>query len=229
MRAVIFDYGLTLVSFDLPRDRLITAMSKVRPWLGPQPPEAEVLVDEVLLPMDEELAALPAGAIDHLTLHRRAWVRAGFQLSDSTLLQIIDLEQRCWDQAALPAPEALPTLEELRRRQLRTAVCSNAPFLPEMMRRQMRKTGISQRVDAVLLSTELGQAKPQPEMYAAALDRLHVSPSEALFVGDQILEDYEGPVQVGMQAVLCTALAKLPPPPGIPTISSLAQVLDLVS
>ena len=34
--------------------------------------------------------------------------------------------------------------------------------------------------------------------------------AETLHVGDRVLEDYEGPRRLGMQAVLCTALARTP-------------------
>ena len=53
-----------------------------------------------------------------------------------------------------------------------------------------------------------------------------MSASETLHVGDRVLEDYEGPRRLGMRAVLCTALARTPAPEGIPTISTLSELLS---
>jgi len=51
MRAVLFDYGLTLVSFSYPREELLGVLERVRPWLGPDAPEPEWLMREVLEPL----------------------------------------------------------------------------------------------------------------------------------------------------------------------------------
>jgi putative hydrolase of the HAD superfamily len=108
-----------------------------------------------------------------------------------------------------------------------TAIASNAPFPPAMMHRQVRSNGLAERVDAVVFSSEVGRRKPAPELYQAALDRLGVAAPEALYVGDRLLEDYDGPRRVGMRAILCTALARTPAPPGVPTAARLAELLDL--
>jgi putative hydrolase of the HAD superfamily len=95
-----------------------------------------------------------------------------------------------------------------------------------MLHRQLRVNGIAKAVDAAVFSSEVERRKPAPELYRAALDRLGVEPSETLHVGDKVLEDYEAPRRLGMQAVLCTALARTPTPAGVPTISRLAELLD---
>ena len=227
---MLFDYGLTLVTFSFPRDDLLVAMSKMRPLLDSAAPGPEQLVDGVLADADRRLGELEGtlDEVDYLDFFDQAWRRAGLVLSRETLYRILDEEQRCWDRAARPAPDALSTLEELRRRGLRTAVCSNAPFPPEMIRRQMSGLGIAQRVDAITLSAEVGRRKPAPELYLASLERLGVPPARALFVGDRRTEDFDGPRAVGMDAVLCTALTGTGVAPGMPSIPTLAAVLELV-
>ena len=107
-------------------------------------------------------------------------------------------------------------------------VCSNAPFPPAMMRRQVRTNGIAESVDAVVFSSEVGRRKPAPEVYAAALEAIGVEPEHVLFVGDRVREDYFGPLGLGMRAVICTAHAEEPPADGIPTITSLSEVPGLL-
>jgi len=44
--------------------------------------------------------------------------------------------------------------------------------------------------------------KPHPEIYADALRKLGVEARRALFVGDRVKEDIQGPKTLGMRAVL---------------------------
>ncbi len=224
LRAVLFDYGMTLVTFTYPREALLRMLREVRPWLGEGAPDAETLLRDVLEPIEEELPDLGEDEVDYLALYERAWLRAGMRLSPETLYRILDLEQRCWDGSLRLAPDALATLDGLRGRGLRTAVASNAPFPPEMMHRQVRGTGIASRVDAVVFSSEVGRRKPAPELYLAALDRLGVPPTDALYVGDRVVEDHDGPRRIGMRAVLCTALSARPAPDDVPTIGRLSDL-----
>jgi HAD superfamily hydrolase (TIGR01662 family) len=226
LRAVVFDYGLTLVTFRYPRQELLRLLEHVRPWLGPGAPDPETLMREVLEPLENDLVTLTEDEIDYMEFYERAWRRAGLDVKRGTLWRILDLEQQCWDRAVQLAPGALATLEALRARGLKLAVASNAPFPPSMLHRQMRVNGIAARLDCVLFSSEVGRRKPAPELYREALRRLGVQAFEALYVGDRVREDYEGPRRVGMRAVLCTALSRSPAPPGVPTISRLSDLLD---
>jgi HAD superfamily hydrolase (TIGR01509 family) len=228
LRAVLFDYGLTLVSFTYPRAELLRVLDEVRPWLGPGAPDAETLMRNVLEPLEDDLETIREDEVDYLALYARAWRRAGVNVPRSTLYRILDLEQRCWDRSVSVAPDALETLERLRARGLRTAVASNAPFPPEMMHRQVRANGIAERVDAVVFSSEVGRRKPAPELYLAALGRIGVAPGEALHVGDRVVEDYDGPRSLGMSAVLCLGLARRPVGDGVPTIARLADLDSLL-
>jgi HAD superfamily hydrolase (TIGR01509 family) len=228
LRAVLFDYGLTLVTFSFPRDELLCVLEEARRWLDPDVPDAEALMRDVLEPLEADLDTIGEDEVDYLAFYDHAWRRAGIDVPAGTLYRILDLEQRCWDRAVRLAPGALVTLEALRARGLRTAVASNAPFPPEMMHRQVRGTGIADRTDAIVFSSEVGRRKPAPELYRAALDRLGVAASDALYVGDRVTEDYEGPRRLGMRAVVCTALARRPVGDGVPTIARLEDVVGYV-
>lgn len=51
------------------------------------------------------------------------------------------------------------------------------------------------------MSYEVGFIKPEPEIYRAVTEIVQVAPAECLFVGDNLLADYEGPRQFGMRAL----------------------------
>jgi putative hydrolase of the HAD superfamily len=52
------------------------------------------------------------------------------------------------------------------------------------LREQLEKVGLNQLFALVLTSAEVGAEKPDPILFAAALDRLAVEPRRALHVGD---------------------------------------------
>jgi HAD superfamily hydrolase (TIGR01509 family) len=227
--AVLFDYGLTLVTFEYPTACLLEALEEARPWLGAGAPSAEWLLFHVLHPLEEDLSRFGNDdEVDYLPFYQEAWRRAGLDPDPEVLYRILDLEQRCWDRAVTVAAGALDLLDRLRSRGLLTGICSNAPFPPEMMRRQVDQNGIGPRMDAVLFSSAIGKRKPAPELYLAALTELGVEAGSALFVGDRLREDYEGPRALGMRAILCTAFAREEVPVGVPSISRLDQLEDLL-
>jgi HAD superfamily hydrolase (TIGR01509 family) len=226
--AVLFDYGRTLVTFDYPTEDLLGVLQGFRPRiaqvLGRPAPPAEAMLNEVLLPLEDQIASTSLDEVDYLHVYRAAWMRAGVDLPEELLLEILDAEQLCWDRAVRVDPDALQVLAWLATHGLKRALCSNAPFPPAMLQRQVDANGVGELVDAVVFSSRVGRRKPAPEIYQAALSAIGVTPGRALFVGDRVREDYEGPRAVGMSAVICTAHATEPPPDGIPTIASLSDL-----
>lgn len=94
--------------------------------------------------------------------------------------------------------DSIPTLRELRARGLRTAIVSNCdhstrPIVDEL--------GLEREADAVVLSFEVGVAKPDPGIYQAALDALAARPEEAVFVDDQAAY-CEGAEAIGIRSFL---------------------------
>jgi len=229
---VLFDYGRTLVTFDYPTEELLEVMRRFRPRieaaLAAPAPEADAILEKVLLPMERYVGSMSEDEVDYTDVYRQTWARAGMQLPASLLHEILDAEQQCWDRAVRLDPDALQVLSWLGVRGIKRAVCSNAPFPPEMMRRQVEANGVADLVDAVIFSSAIKKRKPAPEMYRAALHAIGVEPEHALFVGDRVREDYEGPRAIGMRAVIFTAHAEEPPADGIATISSLTELANLL-
>jgi putative hydrolase of the HAD superfamily len=79
-----------------------------------------------------------------------------------------------WDRALVACLRGL-------RGGAKTAIVSNA--WPQM-RTAMARAGVLDVVDEIVLSCEIGYAKPDARIYAAALDRLGAEPGSTLFVDD---------------------------------------------
>jgi HAD superfamily hydrolase (TIGR01549 family) len=228
IEAVLFDYGRTLVTFAYPKERLLEVIERFRPGIaqatGAPAPPAEKIMEDVLLPLEAVIENPDEDEVSYFDVYSSAWSRAGIELPRELLYEILDAEQKVWDDVAQVDPEAPRLLQWLGQRGIKRAVCSNAPFPPEMMLRQVEKNGIAALMNAVVFSSEVGRRKPAPEVYQAALEAVGVGAERALFVGDRVREDYEGPRSVGMRAVICTAHAAEPPLDGIPTIASLSDL-----
>ena len=231
-RGVLFDYGRTLVTFEYPTQDLLEVVrgfrQRIEAALGVPAPEAESILENVLLPLEKIVGSMSEDEVDYMNVFREAWARAGLTLPDGLLYEILDAEQLCWDRSARLDPDALQVLSWLGAHGIKRGVCSNAPFPPEMMRRQVDTNGVGEMVDGVTFSSEVGRRKPAPEVYRAALSAIGVEARHALFVGDRVREDYEGPRAVGMRAVILTAHAEVAPPYGVPTIASLSEVTRLL-
>ena len=230
--AVLFDYGRTLVTFSYPTQDLLEVLRRFRPRIegamGAQAPEAETMLKDVLLPLEEHIESASEHEIGYLDVYRAAWKGAGIDLPDDLLYEILDAEQQCWDRAVRVDADALQVLSWLGAHGIKRAVCSNAPFPPEMMRRQVETNGIGELTEAVLFSSQSGRRKPAPEIYLETLHAVGVKAQRALFVGDRVREDYDGPRAVGMRAVICTAHAMEGPPAGVPIIASLSELPGLL-
>lgn len=230
---VLFDYGRTLVTFTpYPKDKLLAVIRRYRPRIeaaiGVPAPEAETILRDVLHPLEAYVSSESEDEVDYNDVYRDTWHSAGMKLPDDLLHEILDSEQQVWDRSVRVDPDTHQVLDWLRAQGIRRGICSNAPFPPELMRRQMSSKGIAQMVDGIVLSSEVGKRKPSPELYRAALDAIGTQAEQTVFVGDRVREDYEGPRSVGMRAIIVLAHAEEPPPNGIPSINTLADLRDVL-
>ena len=91
-----------------------------------------------------------------------------------------------------PIPGVLEAVAELRARGLAVAVVSNWDC---SLGERLREAGID--VEAAISCAEAGAAKPEPAIFAAALERLGVTAARTLHVGDTA-EDEDGARAAGL-------------------------------
>jgi putative hydrolase of the HAD superfamily len=96
-------------------------------------------------------------------------------------------------------PDTAKTLYELAARGFRLAVVSNWDRrLPEIL----HSLDLLGNFDTVTVSSVEGVEKPSPEIFRRTLERLEVSASETVHVGDSPHEDYAGAEGAGIRAAL---------------------------
>lgn len=123
--------------------------------------------------------------------------RCGSMPSDEQLTRLVMADGELLRDLTVLHDDAVPFLESLRAKGIRTAFVSNCG---ENTRPLLDLLGLSGVVDDLVLSCEVGAAKPEPAIFEAALERLEVPAGETLFVDDQ--QAYcDGAVALGIHAV----------------------------
>jgi putative hydrolase of the HAD superfamily len=72
---------------------------------------------------------------------------------------------------------------------------------PNTQREKIDTTNLADYMDVVLVSGEVGIGKPEPEIFTKALTEVHVSPREAIYVGDSLTWDIAGATSAGLYTV----------------------------
>jgi 2-haloacid dehalogenase len=124
---------------------------------------------------------------------------------------------------------AMETVRELARR---APLCLVTNGLSRVQRGRLAASGFSGSFTAILISEELGLAKPDPRFFKAAADALGLSEDRLLCVGDNPAADIAGARGAGIDACWYAPAGSPWPGPGEPPqyiIRDLSQILQIVS
>lgn len=89
--------------------------------------------------------------------------------------------------------DVLPALDKLRQRVAMGSISNGFADL--------KAIGLAPYFKVSIAAHTFGCAKPDPRIFAAASEALHLRPGEIVFVGDDLLLDVEGAQKAGMQAI----------------------------
>lgn len=98
----------------------------------------------------------------------------------------------------IPYDDAAPVLRGLHDAGVRTAVVSNIGI---DIRPVLDRGGLSELIDAVVLSYEAGVVKPEAAIFERALGLIGVAPERALMVGDSWQDD-AGAARLGIRTLI---------------------------
>nr|WP_281378878.1 HAD family hydrolase [Paenibacillus phyllosphaerae] len=94
---------------------------------------------------------------------------------------------------------ALDILEALRNDGYRLGLITNGSSGSQ--HGKIDRAGIRHYFDALIVSDDVGVKKPQPAIYAIALERLGLTPEESIYIGDHPINDIQGANAAGLRAV----------------------------
>ncbi len=99
-------------------------------------------------------------------------------------------------------------LHSLRQR-VRVGHCSNFSHAATA-HRILEENELASKLDAVVISEEVGFRKPRPEIFEALLSSLSVSPEQTLHVGDRLTTDVGGAAALCMRTAWITRCVRDP-------------------
>ena len=118
--------------------------------------------------------------------------------------------------------DSAPTLRALRARGIRLVVVSNWDW---SLHERLLQTGLANLVDGAIASAEVGSAKPDGAIFAAALRKAGTTAEATWHVGDTPEADVEGARAAGIRPIL---IARGEPVPA-GAVRSLAELIPLLA
>ncbi len=194
IKAIVFDLDNTLVDFMKMKRR---AIEEAIP----------AMIDSGLKITSEEANRI----IDEIYKERGIEYQQVFDVLLQRILNKVDHKilsagiiayRRAREASLIPYPHVYSTLNSLLKLGIKMGVLSDAPAKEAWLR--IAFLNFQHTFDAVVTFDDTGERKPLPGPFQKILEKLEVSPQEALMVGDWAERDIQGAKKVGMK----TAFAK---------------------
>jgi phosphoglycolate phosphatase len=166
LRAVVFDFDGTLVDS---YSGITATVNHVRAWHH-MPPLCEA-----------EVRKHVGRGVVYLLQHT-----VGSEASEQDVARYRAHHPSVMLQGTHLLPGAAETLQTLKTQGLRLAICSNKPR--DFTLQLLSYLKLNPFLDVVLGPEDVAHPKPAPDMLRAALVRLDVTPEEALYVGDMVVD-----------------------------------------
>lgn len=199
VRAVIFDLDDTITDFMSAADTaFISAFADIAEEHG-------VEVDDLharYMDLFEEFYTLHLEGHVNLEEFRayrfsRAFELVGLPVDDSFLDMTVDF-QYYYDHDLETFPGACEVLRDLDGF-YPLGLITNGPT--DAQWRKINKFDLSEIFEVILISGQLGIAKPDPRIFDVALEGLRVAPEEAIMVGNSLEHDHMGAMNAGVRFV----------------------------
>jgi len=214
MKAVLFDLDDTLFDHKFSRQKGLEALQKRFSLLKAIP--LKELEEEHQRLLDADYCQVLDGklSIDEGTNQRitKLCTKYGVNLNVEEAKNVADL----YNQEYLKNRQAVPGTKELLITLMNYAklgVVTNG--LVEAQMEKLQACKIDKLVDYVIISETVGYRKPSKELFEAALEKVNVKPSDAVYVGDSWDCDVLPAVAVGMKAVWLNRYGQEKPNPKI--------------
>jgi len=202
LRAILFDWGGTLMDDEWSDEIALKGHSAGLAALTRDGLPDAAAFTGYLREHEAELFPLTGeDEIDISAVMTQSFAAQGVELTDDDVRLFLQAAQEAWSSHYALAASAHALLEALRERGLKLALVSNTASPQWLLQPILERQGIAERVDAIVLSSEVGKRKPHPAIFERALRDLDVQSSEALFVGDRLDADVRGASRVGMKTV----------------------------
>ncbi len=221
LKAVLFDLGLTLTktaSFPEIYRRILARFG------------VTVSTDDIVRAQEATESEFDVAGYDE-NRRKEFWTNYNVSLleklgiEENIVFLAAQIDELWWECSHLQVyPDVEPTLSGLRAKGLKLGLVSNG--FKQDLQHVLGELGLKKWFDVVVCIDSCNCAKPAKEIFLYALNKLGVKPCEALFVGDSVVHDYEGAINVGIKPYLIDREGKIQS--RYDTIASLTELLTIV-
>ncbi len=196
IRLITFDLDDTLWSV---QPVIVAADNALRVWLANNAERLDALTPERLQQLRSEVVRQQPDLDRRVSEVRyqvllRAFLQSGYAETEAreTAEQAFQVFLAARQNVKLFA-DVLPTLEQLRCDYMLGALSNGNA--------DVRRVGLGEYFSFALNADMLGVAKPEPQVFLAALARAQVQPGHSIHIGDHPYDDVFGAQQVGMRTI----------------------------
>lgn len=142
------------------------------------------------------------GGVSAPELQQALWRRAldEYGLDDGDAAALAETHWRAEVEGYAAFDDVAALLGAARAAGIRLALVTNGPG--DVQRAKLAQVGLTDAFDAVLISAEVGVAKPDVRIFQAALAALDADPARAWHVGDSVDFDVAGAQAAGVGSIL---------------------------
>lgn len=209
IKAVIFDFGETLVCFGrIKAIRLFWQGAKLAhdyikshgqpitsPWFF-------CMTNLLWLHKNLLISNITGKDFDALNLIRKVGTKNGVKLTDRQWEHVVWLFYEPLSKFAKAEPDIAQSLTSLKNMGLKLGIVSNTFVSNICLDRHLRELGIYELFDDIVYSYQYDFRKPDPRIFIKAADRISVRLPNIMFVGDRIDKDIKPAFHLCMTPVL---------------------------
>lgn len=186
MKAMIFDVDNTL--YDV-KQYFSGAFAAISEYLSSKYNISKNDLYGRLLKLWEEKTSMYPHLLDDL-------VRA-FNIDENEVRAIVKIFNE-HNEKLKPYSDVIPTLQELKKRRYQLGIITDGDV--KRQKRKIESLGLKHFFDVIIYSKKINP-KPSSSPYLKALEELGIKPSDAFYVADNPLVDFEGAKKIGMATV----------------------------
>jgi HAD superfamily hydrolase (TIGR01662 family) len=229
IRAAYFDWSNTLVGYNPPREESYRKAFQDVGFNFPIKPICKGLAagDEYFLSHNSRYLKRGVKFDEQIELFicyaEKILSEAGTSASYELQMEVMQKVLKEYTGVLVPYEDVLPLFRNLKERRVTIGVITNADRRVEAV---AEKLGLKPFLDVMMTSEEAGVEKPDARIFEAALAKIQIKSSEAIYVGDQYRTDILGALSVGMVPILIDRLDINQEIKDCTRIRSLSEVLN---
>jgi len=125
----------------------------------------------------------------------RKFIFKDINITDEDILKVIEINEK-YDHTSKLRVDCKETLITLKKKGYKLGIITNAWL--RFCKRELKEWGLKDLFDEIVISCDVGIRKPNKKIFNFTANKLGVSLSECVFVGDNHLHDIEGATKAGI-------------------------------